>query len=70
MDPISFAALVGTAVGLACGVVPFAVGIKNDRFILGGTSFAFCGAVEAAFGLLGAIPTAIIFSLVLMSKSS
>ncbi|MEL6895839.1 MAG: hypothetical protein AAFP90_07045 [Planctomycetota bacterium] len=65
MDPIVYSAIIGAACGIGCGLIPFFLGVKNDRFILGGLGLACCGAAGCVLGLLAAVPTAVAFSLAL-----
>ncbi len=60
LDELLLAA--GCVVGLCCGAIPAIVGALKSRLGLGLMGFVACSFAGCAFGLLGGLPIAAIFT--------
>jgi hypothetical protein len=71
VDPNSAAYKVGVVfgavfAGVICGLIPLAVGRSRERMGFGWTGFLLCIVAGFFVGLLGALPTAAVVSVVIL----
>lgn len=60
--------LAGLAAGFGTGLIPFFVARARRQASLGGWALAVCTVLGTAFGLLGAGPAAVIFTIVAVAR--
>lgn len=64
-DLIVNSALAGAVIGAFIGLIPLFLGIRKDRFIVGGTGFGLSAAVGTLFGAVPALVPALVFAAII-----
>jgi hypothetical protein len=64
---IGIAIAIGSAVGFICGLLPFFLAKQRNNLKLGRIAVGVCWLSGAAFGLLLALPAAIIFTIIVLT---